>query len=142
MIKITGFEHISIGAKDTEPSASVLGLFGIKPLYGEDIHPHGVTTTYYEHEDIENTRVRFEIIRPVSEDAPLRKFLEKRGPGIHHICMQVEDLEDAMQQIKSAGGELVEPVFDDSRGRHVFVHPKFTGGFLLGLIELHPGQKP
>ncbi|MDC0190734.1 VOC family protein [Rhodospirillales bacterium] len=142
MIKIKGFEHISIGAEDTEPSAGVLGLFGIKPLYGEDIHPHGVTTTYYEHEDNENTRVRFEIIRPVSEDAPLRKFLEKRGPGIHHICMQVEDLEDAMQQIKGAGGELVEPVFDDSRGRHVFVHPKFTGGFLLGLIELHPGQKP
>ena len=53
MIKITGFEHISIGAEDTEPSASVLGLFGIKPLYGEDIHPHGVTTTYYEHENNE-----------------------------------------------------------------------------------------
>ena len=56
--------------------------------------------------------------------------------------MQVEDLEDAMQQIEGAGGELVEPVFDDSRGRHVFVHPSFTGGFLRGLIELHPGQKP
>jgi methylmalonyl-CoA/ethylmalonyl-CoA epimerase len=141
MIKITGFEHISIGAKDTEPAASVLSLFGINPLYGEDIHPHGVKTTYYEHEDIDNTHVRFEIIRPNSEDAPLNKFLEKRGPGIHHICVQVEDLADAMKQIENAGGELVNPVFDDSRGRHVFVHPRFTGGFLLGLIELHPGQK-
>jgi len=142
MIKITGFEHISIGAADTEPSASVLALFGIKPLYGADIHPPGVTTTYYEHGDYEQTRVRFEIIRPADEKAPLNHFLEKRGPGIHHICLQVEDLEDAMQQIRDAGGQLVEPVFDDSRGRHVFVHPKSTGGYLLGLIELHPGQKP
>jgi predicted enzyme related to lactoylglutathione lyase len=57
------------------------------------------------------------------------------------VCFQVENLDDACAQIRAAGGELVGETFDDSRGRHAFVHPKSTGGVLIGMIQLHPGLK-
>lgn len=137
-IKITGFEHVSWAAPDIEPGASILGLFGIKPTGYEEIHDQAVTSNYFEEPDC---GVRFEIIRPFGEDLHLKRFLKTRGSGLHHVCFQVEDLDDACAQIKAAGGELVGHTFSDSRGRHAFVHPKSTGGVLIGMIELHPEFK-
>src|SRR5688572_3924255 len=99
MIKITGFEHVSIASNDLEPSARVLGLFGIKPTGFEEIHTQHVTSNYYEEDA---TGVRFEIIRPGSDDSHLHRFLKDRGPGLHHVCLQVEDLDDACKQVKAA----------------------------------------
>jgi methylmalonyl-CoA/ethylmalonyl-CoA epimerase len=135
MIKIKGFEHVSVAAADLEPTQGVLGLFGIEPTGREDIPEQDVTTTYYEGPN----QVRFEIIRPLGEHSHLHRFLERRGPGLHHICVQVENLEEACAAIRDAGGRIIDEIFSDSRGRHAFVHPKFTGGVLIGMIELHPG---
>ncbi len=135
MIKITGFEHVSIASKELEPSAKVLGLFGIMPTGFEEIHTQHVTSNYFEEPE---SGVRFEIIRPGTDDSHLHKFLKERGAGLHHICLQVEDLDDACEQVIAAGGSIVGEKFSDSRGRHAFVHPKSTGGVLIGMIELHP----
>ena len=135
MIKITGFEHVSIASSELEPSAKVLGLFGIKPTGFEEIHTQHVTSNYFEEAE---TGVRFEIIRPASHDSHLHRFLKDRGPGLHHVCLQVENLDDACEQVKAAGGSIVGEIFSDSRGKHAFVHPKSTGGVLIGMIELHP----
>jgi methylmalonyl-CoA epimerase len=135
MIKITGFEHVSIASAGLEPAASVLGLFGINPTGFEEIHTQHVTSNYFEEP---KSGVRFEIIRPASDDSHLHKFLKERGAGLHHVCVQVEDLDDACKQVEAAGGAIVGQVFSDSRGRHAFVHPKSTGGVLIGMIELHP----
>jgi hypothetical protein len=53
----------------------------------------------------------------------------------------VDSLDDACAQITGAGGQLVGHTFSDSRGKHVFIHPKSTGGVLIGLIELYPHLK-
>jgi methylmalonyl-CoA/ethylmalonyl-CoA epimerase len=137
MIKITGFEHVSWASKDLEPAQSTLALFGIRPTGFEEIHSQHVTSNYYEAD----CGVRFEVIRPAGPDSHLNQFLTKRGSGLHHVCFQVENLEDACDQIRKSGGELVGEVFADSRGRHAFVHPKTTGGVLIGMIQLHPGLK-
>jgi methylmalonyl-CoA/ethylmalonyl-CoA epimerase len=137
-IKITGFEHVSWAASDIEPGASILGLFDIKPTGYEEIHDQAVTSNYFENTEC---NVRFEIIRPLGEDSHLNKFLKARGSGLHHVCFQVENLDDACAQIKASGGELVGHTFSDSRGRHAFVHPKSTGGVLIGMIELYPEFK-
>ncbi len=138
MIKITGFEHVSWASSDLEPGTSVLGLFGIKPTGFEEIHTQAVTSNYFEEPQ---SGVRFEIIRPASPDSHLHKYLKERGPGLHHICLQVENLDDACEQVKAAGGTIVGEKFSDSRGRHAFIHPKSTGGVLIGMIELHPQFK-
>jgi methylmalonyl-CoA/ethylmalonyl-CoA epimerase len=137
-IKITGFEHVSWAAADLEPGASILALFGLKPTGYEEVHGQAVTSNYFEEPE---SGVRFEIIRPWGEESHLHRFLKTRGSGLHHICFQVENLDDACAQIKAAGGELVGGAFSDSRGRHAFIHPKSTGGILIGMIELHPELK-
>jgi len=138
MIKITGFEHVSWASSDLEPGSSVLALFGIKPTGFEEIPTQAVTTNYFEEPE---SGVRFEIIRPATADSHLHKYLKERGPGLHHICLQVEDLDDACEQVKAAGGTIVGEKFKDSRGRHAFIHPKSTGGVLIGMIELYPELK-
>ncbi len=135
MIKIKGFEHVSWASGELEPAQSILALFGIKATGFEEIHAQDVTSNYYEG----NNNVRFEIMRPLGPDSHLRKYLAKRGPGLHHICLQVENLDVACAEIVKGGGALVGETFSDSRGRHAFVHPKCTGGVLIGMIELHPG---
>lgn len=137
MIKITGFEHVSWASKDLEPAQSTLALFGIRPTGFEEIHSQDVTSNYYEAD----CGVRFEVIRPMGEASHLNQFLAKRGSGLHHVCFQVGNLDDACAQIRAAGGDLVGQTFSDSRGRHAFVHPRTTGGVLIGMIELHPGLK-
>jgi methylmalonyl-CoA epimerase len=138
MIKIHGLEHVSWAAAELEPARSILGLFSIQPTGDEDLHEQHVQTTYFESD----CGVRFEVIRPLGEGGNLQKFLATRGPGLHHVCFQVDSLEDACEQVKQAGGQLVGEPFSDSRGRHVFVHPRSTGGVLIGMIELHPHLKP
>jgi methylmalonyl-CoA epimerase len=137
MIKINGFEHVSWAASELEPGERTLALFGIKPTGFEEVHAQDVSANYFEGDG----GVRFEIIRPLGPQSQLRKFLESRGSGLHHICLQVENLDDACAQITAAGWQLVGQTFSDSRGRHAFVHPKSTGGVLIGLIELHPHLK-
>lgn len=137
MIEVLGFEHVSWCVADTGRPAKILDLFGLKEGETESLHGEGVVSTYYEG----SNDVRFELIRPAGENSHLHKFLETRGPGLHHVCFQVKDLDKACKEIRANGGELVGELFQDSRGWHAFVHPKSTGGVLIGMIQLHPGLK-
>ena len=137
VIKINAIEHVSWAAPALDTAQKTLALFGFGPTGEEAIPSQDVQTTYFETP----SGVRFEVIRPASDHSHLKHFLAKRGPGLHHVCFQVANLDDACRQVRAAGGELVGEIFADSRGRHAFVHPKWTGGVLIGMIELHPGLK-
>ena len=137
MIKIRALEHVSWAAGDLEKAGPVLALFGFASTGGEDIPAQHVTSSYFASE----CGMRMEVIRPLGADSQLHKFLAQRGPGLHHVCLEVDDLEDACAQVVGSGGQLVGETFSDSRGRHRFVHPKSTGGILIGLVELHPELK-
>lgn|SRR5690606_2380813 len=135
MLKIKGLEHISWAADTVEKGEKTLSVLGFAPTGTEEIHSQDVLTTYYEHPE----GIRFEIIRPLDENSGLHKFLEKRGPGLHHFCVQVENLDEAIAEIEGMGWQIVGERFSDSRGHHAFIHPRSTGGVLIGMIELHPG---
>jgi methylmalonyl-CoA/ethylmalonyl-CoA epimerase len=134
-IKIKALEHISWAAPSVDKGAETLAFLGFLPTLTEDIKAHDVVTTYFQHP----TSLQFEIIRPADEHSQLNRFLKDRGPGIHHICFQVENLSEACEEVKRKGWDLVGDIFEDSRGRHSFIHPRSTGGVLNGMIELHPG---
>jgi methylmalonyl-CoA epimerase len=134
-IKIKGLEHISLAAPTPDQFAKTLAVFGFEATLTEEIHSQEVLTTYYHHPN----GLRFEIIRPLTKSSPLKRVLEKRGPGLHHICFQVENLQETCDEVERLGWGLVGAQFEDSRGRHAFVHPLSTGGLLTGLIQLHPG---
>jgi methylmalonyl-CoA epimerase len=78
-----------------------------------------------------------ELLEPVSDDSPIAKFLVRRGPGIHHVCYRVPDLDGALEQCRSAGYRLVDEVPRIGAGgkRIAFLHPKSTAGILIELTE-------
>jgi methylmalonyl-CoA/ethylmalonyl-CoA epimerase len=78
-----------------------------------------------------------ELLTPRDPDSPVARFLEKRGPGIHHICYRVPDLDAAIERCRAAGYQLVDQVPRQGAGgrRIAFIHPKATAGILLELTE-------
>ncbi len=79
---------------------------------------------------------RIELIQPTSDDSGVAKYLAKRGPGLHHLCLEVADLEAKLEALSARGYELINetPRQRDGR-RYAFVHPRSTGGVLLELYE-------
>ncbi len=81
--------------------------------------------------------VHIELLEPRDPDGPIARFLAKRGPGIHHICYRVRDLDAALARCRAAGYRLVDdtPRRGVSGRRIAFLHPKATHGILLELTE-------
>jgi methylmalonyl-CoA/ethylmalonyl-CoA epimerase len=81
--------------------------------------------------------VQIELLEPRAPDGPVAKFLAKRGPGIHHVCYRVPNLDQALERCRAAGYQLIDQV--PRRGAHgrriAFVHPHATAGILLELTE-------
>jgi len=80
---------------------------------------------------------RIELLEPTSEDSPISKFLEKRGGGIHHIAVEVKDIEASLAKLKSEGARLIDekPRIGAEGCLVAFVHPSSTGGVLLELVQ-------
>lgn len=80
---------------------------------------------------------RVELLEPLSADSPVGKFLEKRGPGIHHLAIRVENIQTEIARLKEKGARLIDevPRVGASNCLVAFVHPSSTGGVLLELVE-------
>ena len=77
-----------------------------------------------------------EIVKPTSDDSGVAKFLEKRGPGIHHICFEVDDIEEMLHSLKEKGVLLIDEQPKVLEGRKMaFIHPKSANGVLVELYE-------
>ena len=81
--------------------------------------------------------VRVELLEPLDSDGPVARFLARRGPGIHHICYRVPDLDRALAQCRAAGYRLIDDTPRRGAGgrRIAFLHPQATAGILLELTE-------
>ncbi len=79
-----------------------------------------------------------ELVQPTTEDSGLAKYLAKRGPGLHHICIETDDIKGKLAELKEKSVRLIdeEPVLMDDGRQLAFIHPKSTGGVLLELYEL------
>jgi methylmalonyl-CoA/ethylmalonyl-CoA epimerase len=80
---------------------------------------------------------RIELIEATSEDSPISRFLEKRGPGIHHIAVRVDDIRAALANLRAKGARLIDEEPRQGAGGCLvaFVHPSSTGGVLLELVQ-------
>jgi len=79
-----------------------------------------------------------ELVQPITEDSGLAKYLAKRGPGLHHICIETDDIKGKLAELKEKSVRLIdeEPVLMDDGRQLAFIHPKSTGGVLVELYEL------
>ena len=134
MARVLRINHIGLA---TESIAEALRVFG---------DGLGLAVSGEEEVPGDNVRVvfapvgesRFEFLEPVGFEGPLQKFLEKRGPGIHHICLEVEDLSEMLQHLDALGVELIdrEPRPGANGTMVAFVHPKSANGVLVELVEM------
>lgn len=109
----------------------------------------GLPLAHVEHNEGEAVDIAFlplgdgeiELIAPFTEDSGVAKYLAKKGPGLHHLCMDVDDIAAALEQLKAHGIELIneEPRLRPDGTRYAFVHPKSTGGVLLELYQQAAG---
>ncbi len=106
----------------------------------------GLPLTHTEDNATEAVRIAFlplgggaiELLEPTSEDSGIARYLAKRGPGMHHLCFEVEDIEAAMDRLTEHGAEMLNPTprLRDDGTRYAFVHPRSAGGVLVELYEL------
>ena len=80
-----------------------------------------------------------ELVKPTTDDSGVARYLQKRGPGIHHICFEVEDIDAALSELKEKGVKLInETPLDGSGGKRLaFIHPSSANGVLVELYELN-----
>ena len=105
----------------------------------------GLPLSQVEHNEGEQVDIAFlplgegeiELIAPFTEDSGVAKYLAKRGSGMHHLCLEVEDIDAIMQRLVANGIELITetPRTRPDGRRYAFVHPRSTGGVLLELYE-------
>lgn len=81
--------------------------------------------------------VHIELLEPTSDDSGVAKYLDKRGPGMHHLCLEVDDLDKAMAELEAKGVQLIYemPRTRDNGRRYTFIHPKSTSGVMIELYE-------
>src|SRR5262245_23810309 len=86
--------------------------------------------------------IRIELLEPTANDSPIQKFLEKRGEGIHHLCFQVNDVQQKIEELSSASMQLIAMSSERGlEGRKIaFLHPKSTHGVLIELVESPEGH--
>lgn len=79
-----------------------------------------------------------ELVRPTSDDSGIAKYLAKRGAGMHHICLEVDDIEGMMTQLRSKGVRLIneEPRVASDGKKYAFIHPESTAGVLVELYQM------
>ncbi|MEZ5306477.1 MAG: methylmalonyl-CoA epimerase [Pyrinomonadaceae bacterium] len=126
-------DHLGIAVESIE---SAIG-FWTKGLGLEHIHSEEVEEQKVRVAMLPIGESRIELLEPTSEDSPIAKFIEKRGGGIHHVAVEVEDIEAAIAGMKNEGLRLIdeEPRVGAEGCLIAFVHPKSTGGVLLELVQ-------
>ncbi len=125
-------DHIGIAVKSIEESKLFYEALGLKVSHIEVVEEQGVKTAF-----LKIGESNIELLEPLNENSPVFKFLEKRGGGIHHIAIEVKNIEKILEDLKEKGFKLInEKPVKGAHGKSVaFVHPKATGGVLLELCE-------
>jgi methylmalonyl-CoA/ethylmalonyl-CoA epimerase len=126
--------HTAIAVHDLE--AAIEGFrsqYGVEPLYRERVEDQGV-----EEAMIPLGGSYLQLLMPLGEDTPVGRFLERRGEGLHHVAIQVADIDSALAHLASSGVELIDESPRAGGGGHriAFVHPRAFAGTLLELVEV------
>ena len=128
-------DHIGIATNGIDDAARFyLELLGLQIEHVEEVPSQKVRVAM-----LPLGESRVELLEPTSDDSPISKFLAKRGPGIHHIAVQVQDIRASMAELKEKGARLIDEQPRTGAGGCLvaFIHPSSTGGVLLELVE-HP----
>jgi methylmalonyl-CoA/ethylmalonyl-CoA epimerase len=132
-MKILGIEHIGIAVKDLDKSSPFWRhVLNLEHKSTETVKAQGVLTDIYD-----TTKGKVELLQSLGDDTPIGKFLLKKGPGVHHVCFEVDDINKAINELKELDIQVLSdtPTIGAEGYKVVFIHPKSTGGVLVELAE-------
>ena len=129
---IKKIDHIAIIVRNIEEALQVYeGALGLELTEVTEVPEQAVRVAFLPVGESE-----IELVEPLSTSSGVAKFLEKRGEGLHHICLEVEDIEAALRDLAATGVRLIdEQPRQGAHGRVAFLHPKSAHGVLIELIE-------
>ena len=127
-------DHIAIAVNDVEASAKIYQkALGIDKIEFEIVESEGVKVAILP---MENGRI--ELIQPTNDESPIKKFLDKKGQGLHHMALETDNIEDEVERMEGCGVQFLGKVRPGSAGTKVtFIHPKSLDGVLAELCS-HP----
>ena len=134
MPKIKKIDHVALVVADIDEALSFWqDSLGLELEHIEDIPREKSAIAFLPLGDSE-----IELVQPTSDDSGVAKYLQKRGPGMHHICLEVDDIEGMLAQLKAKDVHLIheEAVIAESGKKYAFIHPKAAFGVLVELYEL------
>lgn len=125
-------DHIGIAVSSIEDALPLYRALGLAESHREEVPTQKVRTAF-----LPAGESRIELLEPTGEDSPVAKFLKKRGPGLHHICFAVSDLQAALDDLARQGFRLLhnKPVPGADGKRVAFLHPEAGHGVLIELSE-------
>ena len=126
-------DHIGVAVESIDESIGLYAdAFAMAEQHRETVEQFGVKAVLLEVGD-----GHVELLEPLTPDSGVAKFLERNGPGMHHVAYQTDDIDGALQNVRAAGLRLIddEPRVGIRGSRVAFLHPKATGGVLTELVE-------
>ena len=128
---VPSIDHLGIAVKSLEQSIPFYESIGLRTAHRETVAKEKVHVAM-----LPAGASRIELLEPATADSPISNFLEKRGPGLHHVALRVPDLHAAVERLRASGARLLNEPREGAGGHlYVFVHPASTGGVLWELIQ-------
>lgn len=127
-------DHLGIAVKNLEEATEPYRLLELPVLGDEEVASQGVRIRA-----LAAGGVLLELLEPTTPESPIARFIEKRGPGLHHLALRVDSLPREIERLQNEGARFVssEPRPGRAGSRVVFLHPAWSGGVLLELVD-HP----
>jgi len=130
---IKGLDHVAIAVSNIEETLAIYGpVLGLKIEHTKVVEQQKVRIAMLKAGD-----TKIELIEPLSSDSTVAKFLQNRGEGIHHIALEVSNIEDHLNSLKEKGMTLIDekPRPGAEARKIAFIHPKSTRNALIELVE-------
>jgi len=134
MAKIKRIHHVAVVVEDFDQSLTFWrDVLGLEVNHFEEVQEQEVIVGFLPVGESE-----VELVSPTTSDSGITRFLEKRGPGMHHICFEVDDIEAILDELKQNNYKLINesPVADNGEKKYAFIHPESTQGLLIELYEI------
>ncbi len=125
-------DHVGIAVEDLEASSRLYESLGLACGGREEVEEQKVTVVFFSLGE-----TRLELLQSTDPEGPIGKFIARKGPGLHHLCVEVPDVADVLERLAAEGFQLIDRIPRAGAGgcKVAFVHPKSTGGVLLELSE-------
>lgn len=130
--------HLAIAVEDSDKTTDLFeNVLGLKLSHREDVPTENARVSFFPIGESS-----FELVQALDPDSGMARFIQKRGPGIHHVCLEVDDIQQMVTTLKARGVKFTSEA--PSPGAHdaqiIFIHPKSTGGVLIELRQGPPSE--